>query len=193
VFKAKVALAATRSDRTARRHRQMGSPRPHRLDHTGIAARRSLRTVRWASRKYKPFKGHITSTWGCRARTSVAIQLCSPTGTSASIRALPRKIYEQGPCLCGRSACPTGSATQRFPSQVVSGKILAFAHTPQRHEIDWGFSIGTLPSVHAGSGVPWLADPAERRGSSSLSTCTACPTRCLRALGGGTPISPEAS
>jgi hypothetical protein len=53
----------------------------------------------------------------------------------------PRKIYQEGLWICGRSASLTGSASPASRASSKGGEMLAFAHIPTGSTASKGFSI----------------------------------------------------
>src|ERR1700726_3284404 len=53
----------------------------------------------------------------------------------------PRRVYEEGLWICGRSASPTGCASPASRASSEGGEMLAFAHIPTSATANEGFNI----------------------------------------------------
>jgi hypothetical protein len=53
----------------------------------------------------------------------------------------PRRVYEEGLWICGRSASPTGCASPASRASSESGEMLAFAHIPTGTTASKGIDI----------------------------------------------------
>src|SRR5438067_2452345 len=58
----------------------------------------------------------------------------------------PRQMYQEGLCICGRSALPTGCASPASRASSESGEMLAFAHIPTGTTINKGIDVEDLKS-----------------------------------------------
>jgi putative transposase len=69
----------------------------------------------------------------------------------------PRRVYEEGLWICGRSASPTGCASPASRASSESGEMLAFAHIPTGTTASKGIDIDDSES---GRVAPAVAVPA---------------------------------